>query len=223
MQVRHTLRRSRLLFISRNYVKNIHSPPSIHLRTEKFSRRIESSTGFSQLRLEGGGLASGSHNSVEDFLSLVASGDIPHQGKCTWRFPTGIQLLLWPNNTFHLLYPPLDPNMLQVPLQKVLIQQADIVSKGGYKRKLSQHQLVALASRLGSSASLTDITYASSAVKKRKNKWAATWIFELIGQDYWRTRRLREIAASTISWKVSHIYSSQNVWRCQININAKST
>ncbi len=84
---------------------------------------------------------------------------------------------------FHLLYPLLDPNMLQVPLQKVLIQQSDSVSQGVYKRKLSQHQLVALASRLaGSSTSLTDITYASSALKKRKNIWAATWIFELIGQ-----------------------------------------
>ena len=86
-----------------------------------------------------GGIASGSHDSVEDFLSLVASGDIPHQ----------------------------DPNMLQVPLQKVM-EQSGYVSKGGAKRKLSQHQLVALASRLtGSSASLTDL---SSALKKRKNK-----------------------------------------------------
>jgi hypothetical protein len=102
----------------------------MHRLKEKFSRRVESSTGFSQLRFDG------MHDSVEDFLSLVASGDIPHQ----------------------------DPNMLQVPLQKVL-QQSGSVSKGGSKRKLSQHQLVALASRLaGSSTNLTD------TLKKRKSK-----------------------------------------------------
>ena len=66
---------------------------------------------------------------MQDFLSLVASGDIPHQ----------------------------DPNMLQVPLQKVM-------TRTGSKRKLSPHQLAALASRLGSSNAVSDMT------KKRKNK-----------------------------------------------------
>jgi len=105
---------------------------------ETFSKRHESSTGFSQLRVEDG-LANGSHNSVEDFLSLVESGDIPHQ----------------------------DPNMLKVPLQRVM-QQSGIGSKGS-KRRLSQHQLVALASRLaGSSTNLSEMTYGGSALKKRK-------------------------------------------------------
>lgn len=107
----------------------------MHRLEEKFSKRVESSTGFSQLRAECSH-SSGIHDSVEDFLSLVASGDIPHQ----------------------------DPNMLQVPLQKVL-QQGGCVSMVGSKRKLSQHQLVALASRLaGSSNNLSDM------FKKRKTK-----------------------------------------------------
>lgn len=105
---------------------------------ETFSKRIESTTGFSQLRADDG-LATGIHNSVEDFLSLVESGDIPHQ----------------------------DPNMLLVPLQKVM-QQPGVGSKGGSKRKLSQQQLVALATRLGSSGNLADT--AGSALKKRKKR-----------------------------------------------------
>jgi hypothetical protein len=94
---------SSLLFISSTSVLTV----SMHLLAEKFSRRVESSTGFSQLRLEGGGLASGSHDSVEDFLSLVASGDIPHQGECSRRFSTAVQLSPWRRNTFRLLCPPL--------------------------------------------------------------------------------------------------------------------
>lgn len=113
---------------------------------EKFSRRVESSTGFSLLRA-GEGLANGQHSSVDDFLSLVESGDIPHQ----------------------------DPNMLNVPLQKVMQQNGTVGGpKGGSKRKLSQQQLVALASRLskGSSMNLSGMTYSSggSALKKQKKK-----------------------------------------------------
>lgn len=117
---------------------------------EKFSKRVESSTGFTQLRAEDG-LANGSHNSVEDFLSLVASGDIPHQ----------------------------DENMLSVPLQKVMQHGGTVTTPGpprsigskGSKRKLSQQQLVALASRLaGSSANLTEMTCGASALKKRQKK-----------------------------------------------------
>eukprot|EP00581_Thalassiosira_minuscula_P012836 CAMPEP_0183716632 /NCGR_PEP_ID=MMETSP0737-20130205/10467_1 /TAXON_ID=385413 /ORGANISM="Thalassiosira miniscula, Strain CCMP1093" /LENGTH=852 /DNA_ID=CAMNT_0025945925 /DNA_START=136 /DNA_END=2696 /DNA_ORIENTATION=- len=115
---------------------------------EELSKRIESSTGFSQLRAEDG-LANGSHNSVDDFLSLVASGDIPHQ----------------------------DPNMLKVPLQKVM-QQTGLGSKGNLggsksnlKRKLSQQQLFALASRLaGSSSNLSELTCGASALRKRRKK-----------------------------------------------------
>ena len=110
---------------------------------EKISKKFESATGFSQLRVEDG-LATGSHSSIDDFLSLVASGDIPHQ----------------------------DPNLLNVPLQKVM-QQNGIPAKGldantPSKRKFSQHQLVALASRLaGSSANFSDM---NSALKKRRTK-----------------------------------------------------
>ena len=55
--------------------------------------RVDSSTGLTALRMQDG-LAQ-RNTSVDDFLSLVASGDIPHQ----------------------------DPHMLNVPLQSVLQQQ----------------------------------------------------------------------------------------------------
>ncbi len=55
--------------------------------------RVDSSTGLTALRMQDG-LAQ-RNSSVDDFLSLVASGDIPHQ----------------------------DPHMLNVPLQSVLQQQ----------------------------------------------------------------------------------------------------
>jgi len=99
-------------------------------------KRVESSTGFSKLRVEDG-LPEGAHNSVEDFLSLVASGDIPHQ----------------------------DPNLLQIPLQKVMSQHGSRI----LKRKLSQQQLVALATRLGSSAA-SKIDQSGTAVYKRRKK-----------------------------------------------------
>ena len=113
------------------YINTIHShiyPASI----ERFGKRVESSTGFSQLRAEDG-LAIGAHNSVDDFLSLVASGDIPHQ----------------------------DPNMLKVPLQKVMQHGNVATTPGtiGSKRKLSQQHLAALASRLS-----------DSGLKKRQKK-----------------------------------------------------
>ena len=101
--------------------------------------RVESSTGFSQLRVEDG-LANGLHGSVDDFLSLVASGDIPHQ----------------------------DPNMLNVPLQKVMQQAGIPLSKTGSNRKLSQQQLSALASHLAGSA--TNLPEMTSVLKKRRKK-----------------------------------------------------
>ena len=112
----------------------------ITLIVEKLSAmRVESSTGFSQLRAEDG-LANGLHGSVDDFLSLVASGDIPHQ----------------------------DPNMLNVPLQKVMQQAGIPLSKTGSKRKLSQQQLSALASHLSGSA--TNLPEMTSVLKKRRKK-----------------------------------------------------
>ena len=114
--------------------------PTLYFYPDKISGRNESSTGFSQLRAADG-LANGPHDSVGDFLSLVASGDIPHQ----------------------------DPNLLQVPLQKVM-QQAGI-SKLGSKRKLSQQQLSALASHLaGSINNLSEAAAASGATQSKKKK-----------------------------------------------------
>ncbi|EJK68602.1 hypothetical protein THAOC_10205 [Thalassiosira oceanica] len=102
----------------------------------EFMKRVESSTGFSKLRVKDG-LPEGAHKSVEDFLSLVASGDIPHQ----------------------------DPNLLQIPLQKVMSQHGSRI----LKRKLSQQQLVALATRLGSSAA-SKVDQSGTAVYKRRKK-----------------------------------------------------
>lgn len=111
--------------------------PLITFLTEKFFKKGESSSAFPQLSGEDG-LDNGSHNSVEDFLSLVASGDIPHQ----------------------------DPNMLQVPLQKIMqssgVGSTTTTTTAGSKRKLSQQQLVALASRLKPGG--------NSTTKRRKKK-----------------------------------------------------
>lgn len=106
----------------------------------------ESSTGLSKLRAVSG-LNSSHHNSVEDFLSLMTSGDIPHE----------------------------DSKMLAVPLQKA-------IGSGSLSSKLSQHQLLKLASRaslakLASksnlSESLSDLaavcnSASNGSVKKRK-------------------------------------------------------
>mmetsp|Transcript_42904 Transcript_42904/g.64641 ORF Transcript_42904/g.64641 Transcript_42904/m.64641 type:complete len:134 (+) Transcript_42904:1611-2012(+) len=83
--------------------------------------RTDSSTGLTALRMQDG-LAQ-RNTSVDDFLSLVASGDIPHQ----------------------------DPHMLNVPLQSVL-QQQQAASQGGNQSgaqaaatQLLQQQLIAQA------------------------------------------------------------------------------
>ena len=107
--------------------------------TEKFINRAESVTGFSKLRTKDG-LAKG--GSVEDFLSLMASGDIPHQ----------------------------DPSLLNVPLQKVM-QQYGVGAANSLKRKLSQQQLSALASRISRSrlaGSASNINEKGSVKKQRK-------------------------------------------------------
>jgi len=105
---------------------------------EKFIDRAESVTGFSKLRVKDG-ISNG--GSVEDFLSLMASGDIPHQ----------------------------DPGLLNVPLQKVM-QQHGVGAASVLKRKLSQQQLSALASRISRSrlASATANTKEGSALKKQR-------------------------------------------------------
>jgi hypothetical protein len=91
---------------------------------ERLLSRIESATGLTKLRAHNG--LNEHHNSVEDFLSLMTSGDIPHE----------------------------DANMLNTPLQKVMEGTSSA-------SKLSQHQLLKLASRaslakLAGSASLSE-------------------------------------------------------------------
>ena len=86
------------------------------------------------------GLANG--GSVEDFLSLMASGDIPHQ----------------------------DPGLLNVPLQKVM-QQHGVGAASALKRKLSQQQLSVLASRISRSrlaGSSANLSKDGSALKKQR-------------------------------------------------------
>lgn len=124
---------------------NVNSSSNFFNSAEKI-KKFESATGFSQLRADDG-LGTGSHSSIDDFLSLVASGDIPHQ----------------------------DPNLLNVPLQKVM-QQNGIPPKGTEaktlsKRKFSQQQLVALASRLaGTSTNLSDMMCGPPVSKKKRKK-----------------------------------------------------
>lgn len=84
--------------------------------------RVDSSTGLTALRMQDG-LAQ-RNTSVDDFLSLVASGDIPHQ----------------------------DPHMLNVPLQSVLQQQQNNSSAAA--QFLAQQQLLAQAAGGGGNSAL---------------------------------------------------------------------
>mmetsp|Transcript_23320 Transcript_23320/g.50708 ORF Transcript_23320/g.50708 Transcript_23320/m.50708 type:complete len:769 (-) Transcript_23320:3485-5791(-) len=88
--------------------------------------RTDSSTGLTALRMQDG-LAQ-RNTSVDDFLSLVASGDIPHQ----------------------------DPHLLNVPLQNVMQQQAAAGNQSGAQQAaatyLAQQQLLAQAANGGSNS-----------------------------------------------------------------------
>lgn len=88
--------------------------------------RTDSSTGLTALRMQDG-LAQ-RNSSVDDFLSLVASGDIPHQ----------------------------DPHMLNVPLQNVLQQQQQNNQSGAHAAAtyLAQQQILAQAANNGDASSL---------------------------------------------------------------------
>jgi len=119
------------------------------LEAGKLLERAESSTGFSELRVKDG-LANSNSNSVEDFLSLVASGDIPHQ----------------------------DPHMLNVPLQKVM-QQGGVgsaASKLAQKQLLALASRASLSRLAESSTSLSKLAtsvynaHCSSAAMKNKRK-----------------------------------------------------
>ncbi|KAL7517270.1 hypothetical protein ACHAWX_002205 [Stephanocyclus meneghinianus] len=103
------------------------------MNDQKFLERIESATGFTKLR-DHNGLTGDHHNSVEDFLSLMTSGDIPHE----------------------------DANMLNLPLQKVM-------GSGSLASKLSQHQLLKLASR----ASLAKLAQSGASLSESLSDLAA--------------------------------------------------
>ena len=79
--------------------------------------RVDSSTGLTALRMQDG--LAPRNSSVDDFLSLVASGDIPHQ----------------------------DPHLLNVPLQSILQQQQN--NQTAAAQFLAQQQLLAQATNGG--------------------------------------------------------------------------
>lgn len=88
--------------------------------------RTDSSTGLTALRMQDG-LAQ-RNTSVDDFLSLVASGDIPHQ----------------------------DPHLLNIPLQSVLHQQQNQGSNASAAAQyLAQQQQLLAQAAGGSNASLS--------------------------------------------------------------------
>ena len=97
--------------------------------------RTDSSTGLTALRMQDG-LAQ-RNTSVDDFLSLVANGDIPHQ----------------------------DPHMLNVPLQSVMQQQAAAAAAaaggnqaaGAYLAQLQQQQQHASLGNLAGNASVQNL------------------------------------------------------------------
>lgn len=87
--------------------------------------RTPSSTGLTALRMQDG-LAQ-RNSSVDDFLSLVASGDIPHQ----------------------------DPHLLNVPLQTVLQQQQNKSSASAAAQYLAQQQQLLAQATNNSNSSLS--------------------------------------------------------------------
>lgn len=110
--------------------------------------RVESSTGFSELRALDG-LANGNSNSVEDFLSLVASGDIPHQ----------------------------DENMLNVPLKEGMQQggAGSAASKRAQQQLIALASRASLARLAESSSQLSEMaslynSHCSSTALKNKRK-----------------------------------------------------
>ena len=112
--------------------------------------RTDSSTGLTALRMQDG-LAQ-RNTSVDDFLSLVASGDIPHQ----------------------------DPHLLNVPLQSVMQQQAAAGNPSGAQKAaatyLAQQQLLAQAATGGSNSisdSLGNLA-ANSSVQNLLSQLAAS-------------------------------------------------
>lgn len=129
--------------------------------------RVDSSTGLTALRMQDG--LTQRNSSVDDFLSLVASGDIPHQ----------------------------DPRMLNVPLQSVLSQQQQKNASNGSQSAasvatyLAQQQLLAQAAANsgGNGSSTININSLSAGLNANGNNSAAS----LLGQY---TQQQRDTAAA---------------------------
>lgn len=122
--------------------------PSNPLSTLSIANMLhgDSSTGLSAMRMKDGLVQRNS--SVDDFLSLVASGDIPHQ----------------------------DPHMLNMPLQSVMQQQGS--AQVAAATLLAQQQFFAQAAAAGhagnSSYALSEAIRASSTPFSFLNQWAQT-------------------------------------------------
>ena len=110
--------------------------------------RVDSSTGLTALRMKDGLVQRTS--SVDDFLSLVASGDIPHQ----------------------------DPHMLNMPLQSVIQQQGSGGNQTGAQAAatlLAQQQFLAQAAAGNGSTSsnaLSEAFRANGGSSSFLNQWA---------------------------------------------------
>jgi len=108
--------------------------------------RVDSSTGLTALRMQDGLVQRNS--SVDDFLSLVASGDIPHQ----------------------------DPHLLNIPLQSMLQQQQDAAHAQGTlaaANYLAHQQLLSQAAHKGSNTSLSNAMRMSTSAASRLNQYAS--------------------------------------------------
>lgn len=132
--------------------------------------RTDSSTGLTALRVQDG-LAQ-RNTSVDDFLSLVANGDIPHQ----------------------------DPHLLNVPLQSVMQQQAAAAAAaaggnqaaGAYLAQLQQQQQHASLGNLAGNASVQNLL-SQLAAGSAGNLAAAALMGEQAGAAAGGSRKKRKL------------------------------
>ena len=132
--------------------------------------RTDSSTGLTALRVQDG-LAQ-RNTSVDDFLSLVANGDIPHQ----------------------------DPHLLNVPLQSVMQQQAAAAAAaaggnqaaGAYLAQLQQQQQHASLGNLAGNASVQNLL-SQLAAGSAGNLAAAALMGEQAGAAASGSRKKRKL------------------------------
>jgi len=114
--------------------------------------RSDSSTGLTNLRMQDG--LAHRNSSVDDFLSLVETGDIPHQ----------------------------DPALLNVPLQSVMQQQAAAQNQGGAQAAatlLAQQQLLAQAANGGNNASSNALVALAGRAGLASNASAHSFLSQL--------------------------------------------